>query len=152
QLKLSDLYAHKHSVDVLRQCSDKLAGIEIRIIHRDLHRVPAEVTTRLLSDGRFMAILRDISERKKEEDRIAKAIIEAQEKERLHIGKKLHDNINQTLASAHMTLCAERNYYPDIAKPHELIPLTRTRIEEALIEIRKLSHQLAPAVPDGALL
>jgi len=152
QLKLSDLYAHKHSVDVLSQCADKHAGMDIRIIHKDLRRIPAEVTTRLLSDGRFMAILRDISERKKEEDRIAKAIIEAQEKERLHIGQELHDNINQILATAHMTLCAARDYYPDIAKTHELITLSRHRIEEALVEIRKLSHQLAPAVPDGALL
>lgn len=153
QLKLHDLYAHKHSVDASFPCiTDKICRTELRIIHKDLHRVPVEVTTRLLSDGRFMAILRDISERKKEEDRIAKAIMEAQEKERLHIGQELHDNINQILASAHMTLHAAKDYYPDIAKTHELITVSRNRIEEALIEIRKLSHQLAPAVPDGALL
>lgn len=153
QLMLSDLYAHKHSVEASLPClTDKIARTEIRIIHKDLHRIPVEVTTRLLPDGRFMAMLRDISERKKEEDRIAKAIIEAEEKERLHIGQELHDNINQILASAHMTLHATKDYYPDITKTHELITLSRHRIEEALIEIRKLSHQLAPAVPDGAVL
>lgn len=153
QLKLADLYAHKHSVDASLPClTDKIARTEIRIIHKDLHRVPVEVTTRLLPDGRFMAILRDISERKKEEDRIAKAIMEAEEKERMHIGLELHDNINQILASARLTLHAAKDYYPDIAKTHELITVSRHRIEEALLEIRKLSHQLAPAVPDGARL
>lgn len=122
------------------------------IIRKDERRIPVEVTAKLLSDGRFMAIVRDISERKKEEDRIAKAIIAAEEKERMLIGQELHDNINQILASAHMTLHAAKDYYPDIKKTHELITLSRHRIEEALIEIRKLSHQLAPAVPDGALL
>jgi len=153
QLKLADVYAHKHSVEASLPCiTDKVCRTEIRIIHKDLHRVPVEVTTRLLSDGRFMAILRDISERKREEDRIAKAIMAAEEKERQHIGLELHDNINQILASAHMTLHAAKDYYPDIAKTHELITVSRHRIEEALLEIRKLSHQLAPAVPDGALL
>jgi PAS domain S-box-containing protein len=155
-LNLADLYCRKDCLDASLQyqglLTHKIVRTEISIIHKDLHKVPVEATTRLLSDGRFMAILRDISERKKEEDRIAKAIMEAEEKERLHIGQELHDNINQILASAHMTLHAARDYYPDIAKTHELITLSRNRIEEALIEIRQLSHQLAPAVPDGALL
>jgi two-component system sensor histidine kinase UhpB len=101
---------------------------------------------------RMIGSMQDITEARNEEKRIEKAILEAQEKERFHIGQELHDNINQILASAHMTLHAAKDSYHDVAKTHQLVTMSRQRIEEALIEIRKLSHQLAPAVPDGALL
>jgi len=101
---------------------------------------------------RMIGSMQDITQTRNEEKRVEKAIIEAQEKERLHIGQELHDNINQILASAHMTLCSAKDYFPDVARTSRLINVSRERIEEALIEIRKLSHQLAPAVADGALL
>ena len=101
---------------------------------------------------RIIGSMQDITQARNEEKCVAKAILEAQEKERRHIGQELHDNINQILASAHMTLHAAKDFRDDIAKTQELITVSRQRIEEALIEIRKLSHQLAPAVPDGALL
>lgn len=101
---------------------------------------------------RVIGTMQDITQARNEEKCIGKAILEAQEKERRFIGQELHDNINQILASAHMTLCAVKDTYANVAKTRELITLTSQRIEEALLEIRKLSHQLAPAVPDGALL
>ncbi len=101
---------------------------------------------------RIIGSMQDITAATKEEKRVEKAILEAQEKERLHIGQELHDNINQILASAHMTLHAVKDSYHDVTRTHELVTRSRQRIEEALLEIRKLSHQLAPAVPDGALL
>jgi len=101
---------------------------------------------------RIIGSMQDITQARNEEKYVAKAILEAQEKERRHIGQELHDNINQILASAHMTLYAAKDFRDDLTKTQELITVSRQRIEEALIEIRKLSHQLAPAVPDGALL
>ena len=101
---------------------------------------------------RVIGSMQDITAATNEEKRVEKAILEAQEKERLHIGQELHDNINQILASAHMTLHAVKDSYHDVSRTHELVTRSRQRIEEALLEIRKLSHQLAPAVPDGALL
>jgi two-component system sensor histidine kinase UhpB len=101
---------------------------------------------------RMIGSMQDITQTRNEEKRVEKAIIEAQEKERLHIGQELHDNINQILASAHMTLSSAKDYFPDVARTNRLINISRERIEEALLEIRKLSHQLAPAVADGALL
>jgi signal transduction histidine kinase len=86
------------------------------------------------------------------EKRLAEAIIDAQERERLFIGQELHDNVNQILACAQITLSAARDYYPDLVKVNELINTARTRIDESINEIRKLSHQLAPSVLDGLLL
>lgn len=75
--------------------------------------------------------------------------IQAQEKERHELGRELHDNINQILATAKM--------YLGIAKskaqlPLELVTQSYEYVNEAIEEIRKLSHSLvAPSLGDVGL-
>lgn len=67
--------------------------------------------------------------------------IRAQEKEREEIGRELHDNINQVLASAKMYLEF------GISKEKPILPhfkSCRENIILAITEIRKLSHALIP--------
>ncbi|MBX9891727.1 MAG: PAS domain S-box protein [Chitinophagaceae bacterium] len=73
------------------------------------------------------------------------AIIAAQEKERTEIGRELHDNINQLLASAKMFLKFSRN---DEESYHQ----TEMILQNAIDEIRKLSHLLVlPTVINSKL-
>jgi PAS domain S-box-containing protein len=73
------------------------------------------------------------------------AIIAAQEKERTEIGRELHDNINQLLASAKMFLKFSRN---DEESHHQ----TEQILQNAIDEIRKLSHLLVlPSVINSKL-
>ena len=73
------------------------------------------------------------------------AIIAAQEKERTEIGRELHDNINQLLASAKMFLKFSRN---DEESYHQ----TEQILQSAIDEIRKLSHLLVlPSVINSKL-
>lgn len=73
------------------------------------------------------------------------AIIAAQEKERTEIGRELHDNINQLLASAKMFLKFSRN---DEESYHQ----TEMILQNAIDEIRKLSHLLVlPSVINSKL-
>ncbi|HVU94408.1 MAG TPA: PAS domain S-box protein [Puia sp.] len=95
--------------------------------------------------ARLIGAMQDITKSKEEEKRIATAIIDAQEKERLHLGQELHDNVNQILACALLTLDATDEYYPDAGKMATLINSTRQNLDLAINEIRRLSHQLAPA-------
>ena len=70
---------------------------------------------------------------------ITHAVIEAREREREEIGRELHDNVNQILASAGLYLgivkkeCAEAN-------PH--LEETEMLIRKAIDELRGLSHSL----------
>lgn len=67
--------------------------------------------------------------------------IQSQEEERKHIGKELHDNINQLLAFAKMMLDTARNS-PEMHD--ECLHKTHEGIIMAIEEVRKLSHALIP--------
>ena len=98
----------------------------------------------------LMILSMDVTGRKKAEQELAEQkireqkliteiTIEAQEKERNELGRELHDNINQILATAKLYLgMASTNgkYNGDpLLKSHEFVSL-------AIDEIRKLSHTL----------
>src|SRR5206468_12821764 len=53
-----------------------------------------------------------LQERKVRKNKIIKATIEAQEKERSLIGRELHDNVNQVLTT--VKLYAELSYYDEV--------------------------------------
>lgn len=102
--------------------------------------------------ARVIGTMQDITKTRMDEKRIEKAVLDAQEKERLHLGRELHDNVNQILASGNMTLKASIEYLPDISKVTELIEAGTRSIDLAMEEIRKLSHELAPAgIEDSSL-
>ena len=75
--------------------------------------------------------------------------LQTQEKERNELGRELHDNINQILATAKM--------YLSIAKSKEninkdLVEQSHEYVDEAIEEIRKLSHTLvAPSLGEISL-
>ena len=73
---------------------------------------------------------------------IIQAIINAQEKERVELANELHDNVNQILSSSKLMLevAAEK---PGAA--HDFINRGLAYLQEAIAEIRKISHNLTPA-------
>lgn len=83
-----------------------------------------------------------LNQKVQEQKKITRAILNAQEKERNHIGQELHDNINQILAGAklYLSVAGKRNepLKASLTYPMELI-------DNAMHEIRLLSsHQVTP--------
>jgi PAS domain S-box-containing protein len=78
-----------------------------------------------------------------EQNKITKAVINAQEKERAEIGEELHDNVNQLLAASKLylnhSLSCEGDKTEFILKGQEYVAI-------AISEIRKLSHALVGVV------
>lgn len=73
---------------------------------------------------------------------VAKAVVDAQEKERAEIGFELHDNVNQLLTTARL--------YLDLAAINEtervnLIKRSSQSLSQAVTEIRNLCHSLVPS-------
>ncbi len=97
---------------------------------------------------RVIGSMQDITYKKEDEKRFAKAIIDAQEKERRHIGEELHDNVNQLLASSMLTLGMVKHFQYEPEKMVEFAEKAKQYTSTALNEIRKLSHDLAPATID----
>ncbi|MBS4065098.1 MAG: PAS domain S-box protein [Chitinophagaceae bacterium] len=83
--------------------------------------------------------LRLEEERRQKEKEITNAVITAQENGKEYIGKELHDNVNQILASARL--------YVGLSKknnPGNNIQLADELLSKAIEEIRLLSHSLIP--------
>ncbi|OQP66280.1 hypothetical protein A3860_12305 [Niastella vici] len=91
-----------------------------------------------------------VEEKVNHQRQITRATINIQEKERSEIGKELHDNVNQILASAKLFLSSpfieseEREYFMNKATEH---------IHMAIEEIRKLSKSLvSPSAADLGII
>jgi PAS domain S-box-containing protein len=72
---------------------------------------------------------------------IMKATLDGQERQREEIGKELHDNINQVLATVQLLLSLLRT--EDAAKA-EIISKSKESVNYCIEEIRRLSHSLTP--------
>jgi signal transduction histidine kinase len=79
-------------------------------------------------------------ERADQKNKLIKATIEAQEKERNLIGRELHDNVNQVLTT--VKLYTELCYYDEIPSK-ELLGRSIKQINYCIEEIRSLSMRLA---------
>lgn len=72
---------------------------------------------------------------------ITEITMQAQEKERMEIGKELHDNVNQILATAKIMIDTAKNF-PDM---HDLCLMkSQEAIMEAIKELRNLAHSMMP--------
>ena len=110
--------------------------------------------------SRIYGAITDITQRRKLEKELAlqqlsqqKLIVEttisAQEKERNELGKELHDNINQILATAKIYIGIVRK---DRTSSQELLDKSYEYINDAIEEIRKLSKSLvSPSIGNISL-
>jgi PAS domain S-box-containing protein len=81
------------------------------------------------------------NERMRKQHEITAAVITAQERDRQELGKELHDNINQILATTRLYVeYAQTNE----AMRHELLESAKQFIVTAVKEIRNLSKSLVP--------
>lgn len=116
---------------------------------------PGEMTSALYKDvqGReqWIIIIRDITlrkrlsekrqaEQKRYQRKVTEQVIQAQEREREHIGRELHDNVNQVLTTVKLYLEMAINH-KDLRE--ELLPKTIGHVVQSINEIRNLSRDLS---------
>lgn len=99
---------------------------------------------------RMIGVMQDITCQRKEDVRISKAIIDAQENERYQIGIELHDNVNQILTGCLLNLSMIK--HSDQQKSVEIAENSKGYILSAINELRKITHRLIPASPEHASL
>ena len=153
-LDIRDQEEKKHIHQLVRRLNNKSRSLSFETIHRKKDGTPVyvEVTvTNVLYKGRKarLSTIKDITEKRGLKDgktgelsleqQLDKARSDAKEAEREHIGKELHDNINQILASTKLYLeIAGSN--PEMRD--DMIRLSKVNIVEAMTEIRALSRSL----------
>jgi two-component system sensor histidine kinase UhpB len=93
---------------------------------------------------RMIGSMQDMTKEKEFAIKVEKAVIEAQEREWNQIGMELHDNVNQILAASLLYMGFGVEKIKKGQKAYEEIRESEKHVREAISEIRKLSHQLAP--------
>lgn len=103
-------------------------------------------TTTYQHDRAVIGTMIDVTDRVLEENRINEAVILAQEKERYQIGMELHDNVQQILVGTGMFLESAANRIKDTDYLQKTISSLTYYNNEAVQELRRLSHELAPVM------
>lgn len=88
----------------------------------------------------------DITDRVEEEKRIGKAVTDAQERERTEIGMELHDNVQQIMVGTLINVEFAKGKMDDKTIVEKTFSDVSAYIGNALQELRRLSHQLAPSM------
>ena len=127
---------------------------ELFIITKDRRAIPVEVSSRLIHENGvavgIQGVVRDITERKRAQEALrtySRRLIEAQEAERQHIARELHDEIGQVLTAVKINLQSIQRLSPDSAW---MPPLDESIgiVDEALGRVRELSIELRPSLLD----
>jgi PAS domain S-box-containing protein len=123
------------------------------MVHKNGSVIETEANVKKFGEDRIMGIVRDVTEIRKlqremeevrmeqkvqEQRKITRAVIKAQEMERNIIGRELHDNVNQLLASTRMCLSTAK-LTP--AGKKEFVDKSIRLIDAAINEIRILSRK-----------
>ncbi|RSK33817.1 ATP-binding protein [Hymenobacter metallilatus] len=86
-----------------------------------------------------------VQERQRMERRHSKAILDAEQNERRRVGADLHDSVGQLLSAAKITLGALRRRLSLTDATHqELFGNSMDMLDEAVREVRSISHNLVP--------
>ncbi len=123
------------------------------MVHKDGSLIETEANLKKFGEDRIMGIVRDVTEIRKlqraieqekmeqidqEQKKITRAVIKAQERERNFIGKELHDNVNQLLASTRMCLSTAK--LTSVGKK-DFVDKSIRLIDATIFEIRVLSRK-----------
>ena len=90
----------------------------------------------------WIAIKRDTTLSRKHDQLVKKAMITGQENEKYFIGRELHDNVAQLLVGTKLALSQIKGSNP---KEAQMLKETKQYLDDSIMELRYLSHNLAPA-------
>jgi PAS domain S-box-containing protein len=137
-------------------------GLDLVALHRDGPEIPVEIAlSPLVSEGELcvMAVVRDISRRMQEEDKLRRSreqmralsnrLLTLREEERTHISRTIHDEIGQMLSGLKMDLAwLQRRLEPDQEPLLEKTRAMSRLIDDAVEAVRQVSTELRPGILD----
>lgn len=140
--------------------SEQGAKSERKLKRKDGSVIDIEINTKFLSDGRFLAFIRDITERKKAEEEINNSyrairkltshLQNAREEERIHIAREIHDELGQQLTVLKMDISWLNKKIKALDQP-ALVEKTEQVLQmlnDTVNSVRRISADLRPGLLD----
>lgn len=140
--------------------SEKGASSERRLRRKDGAVIDVEINARFLSDGRFLAFVRDVTERKKAEEelnnsykairKLTSHLQHVREEERKHIARNIHDELGQLLTVLKMDVSWLSRKIKDLHVPaithkaDQIAELLNTTVQS----VRRIAADLRPGLLD----
>ncbi len=127
---------------------EQTSHYEIELITKTGNHIPIEMNSRIAvidETQALISVIRDITERKVTERRILNAIIEAEERERNHFSRELHDGLGPVLSTIKLYF----QWLADTPEEEKRIGITEKgnrNIDEAILSLKEISNNLSPRV------
>ena len=124
--------------------TDHILNIEIECFRKDISTISVEFLMNYIGSERVIyGVVHDITDKKRLQKNIVKAIIQTEEKERAYFSKELHDGLGPLLSTIKLYLqWSER---PNTnARREEIIHQAEDIIEDALTTVKEISNKLSP--------
>lgn len=161
--KLHDLTTADQLREMPFKIPELVTGVTVtserKLVRKDGSIIDVEVTAKLVTSDRFLAFVRDISERKQFEEELLKSredlrklsnyIAEVREEERLHISREIHDELGQHLTVLKMDV--SRLAKKAVAANEQMADDFKEILEainDMVLVVRRISSELRPGMLD----
>ena len=153
-----DLQLNPFQFDKLK--SEKGVTSERKMLKKDGMVIDIEVNAKLLSDGRFLAFIKDITERKKAEQELKESydaireltsyLEKIREEERTNISREIHDELGQQLTVLKMDISWLKKKIKALADASVLqrVDDMLSMLNETVNSVRRISSNLRPSLLD----
>lgn len=140
--------------------SEQGARSERKLKRKDGSAIDIEINAKFLSDGRFLAFIRDITERKKAEEEINNSyrairkltshLQNAREEERIHIAREIHDELGQQLTVLKMDISWLNKKIKALDQPTLVVKTEEIvqMLNDTVNSVRRISSDLRPGLLD----
>lgn len=155
---VDNVYPDSDPFHVAELLAGKVFTTETVMIRKDKVSVFVEATAKMISYGRILVFVRDISERKKAEEQIKNyneqlklltaRIENIKEAESSRIGREIHDVLGQQLTVMKIDIAALNKKLTSNETSSKAIEDVLSQVDECFKIIRKISHDLRPSILD----
>ncbi len=146
-------FLHEKSLDILnsrfsQSFTKKLPMTEYEVTSPsgELRFIEANSTKiKYFGEDVLLCLLRDITDRKLIDQRILNEVIQAEERERNRLASDLHDGLGPILSTLKMYI----EWITDksrVGNVDQILDLSTKTIDEAIIQLRAISHNLSPHI------